>query len=84
MKRKQFTDIRCILVKVTVTFTTGNADYDINQTECTVRQAISEISRKALTGLIDIITLTGKKTITFTFFTTEKGGIYPFFYGSIK
>lgn len=73
------------MVKVTVTLKFGDSAYDIVQKECTIIEALSEISRKALTNLNDIISLTqGKRQITFTFYTSDKGGVYPFFMGTIK
>jgi len=73
------------LVKVTVTYTFGNDDYTLDQKECTVFEALTEISRMAMANLIDIISLkSSSKQIVFTFYTTEKGGIYPFFYGIIR
>ena len=73
------------MVKVTVSYTFGNDDYSVVQKECTLFEALSEISRKALTNLNDIISLkSGTRTITFIFYTGDKGGIYPFFMGTIK
>lgn len=72
------------VLRVTVEYTRGETDYSVTQDEISVTAALLEITKKSTQSFLKPKALFASSKITFTFYASEDGKVFPFFFGGFK
>lgn len=71
------------LLALTITYNAGDEDYSVIQREISTETALLEITRKAKNSLLEPKDILETSQLSITFYISEDGKIFPFFFGNM-